>query len=73
MFLIQREVILVRFVNGRFGTAISVVQSADFGFLDVFSSSDASGYYLTLNVLRLNDYFPDDNGKSCVHIRLNNS
>ena len=45
--LIQREVILVKFVNERFWTAVSLVQWADLGFLDVFSSSDASGCHLS--------------------------
>ena len=45
--LIQMEVILVTFVNERFGTAISFVKLADLGFLDVFSSSDVSVCHLT--------------------------
>ena len=43
------------------------------GFLDVFSSSDAFECHLTYNVSRFDDKLPDDNGKSCVHIRFNNS
>ena len=41
------EVILDNFVNERFGTAISFLQYANLGFLDVFSSSDAPGCHLT--------------------------
>ena len=43
----QREIILANFVYERFGTAILLVQLADLGFLDAFSSSDASGCHLT--------------------------
>ena len=38
---------LVNFVNGRFGTAISLVQYVDLGFLYVFSSWDSSDCHLT--------------------------